>query len=1633
MKKFLILSAAVFAAGVFAAEYFVSTTGSDKNSGTAQKPFRTVSFGASKLKNGDTLTILPGRYFEGVYIRRQLKNATIRAKIPGSVLLHGDKPAPAFKPLKGYRFIYVADWKDKALAVNERDTLKIYKAAVNLGDLEYNFGYYFYKDGKLYISTSDGEKPEKHDLSVSVLRSYGIHLEKPVNVTIDGLVVTGFYSKQISYWSGVSGIRLTDAEKCVVNRCRVFLCSNGINFAGKYNIIDNCISYGNGSRYPTSGGNITGWGGSKNYGNLIRNSRSMYRQAAGTCFGLRFYMGKLTDNRVDNCVTYGEDGINIKGSFPTGCWVTNSYSEKSITALQTKNNVWGTGGATVNGYNPKDISPLRHIKKEDWAKHYADPACNDFRPVSKVKIGMPAAIKAGDEILLPPGNYGKLVISRDNVTVKTRGAGARAVLAGAVVTGKNVHFDNLIFTDNVSVTGQGGKIISCEFKKGFSAKGKDMEVAHCKFVKDPGWKGFDGFRHSNIGTVKNDLDNGVSLDAFPLGPYRPLRVEKPAKIIGPFIHQVTDKSAEIQWWTTSPDYSGELVWGETPACEKRSGTLFAGGYWHSASLTNLIPNKKYYFKIDSRSPLREHHSNLELAVRNRNAKRVSAQTGLLDFTTLKKSEPGRILRVKKSINETLKDARYGDTILIPGGVYSETLRVPVSGITIRNVPGEKVWLDGKALISSGVILENKENVTIDGLFFRHYPGYAVVIRGGKNINISRCFYDGRSSNYTNGMIYANCVEKLTFSNSFITNGFYGSSFWRCKDLMIRNNVWYCNQINNFAVHNQPYEIVTVKNNIFFDLVPMKIRNNPLSTYNIESLREENNCYYFRAPEKIRLFCFYQRIEGDDCPTSMTYDQFIENSGLKRTALFANPDMPGMPDILKFKHPEKITPGAMKMTDGYIKEVDELTKITGEVELKQLKNGSFLEWSFADWMTRNPECIKRNIGLEKELFTNGIPNGKVKAVGTPAVSFYSQSQNEYYVGIYRKNHQDNVRYLAGLKKKDDALKYRLEVRKKIRKAFNIPEKRVNPSFRECGELRQKDYRIVKRIYEIRPGDFVAAHIYLPENLKKKAPAVLFLNGHSDSAKAGFMCRKICTTLVRNGCIVMTFDPSGQGERQIYGKGKDADLDKRSVWQHNLIAKQFNLVGMSYASWCALDVIRMLDALYALPQVDAKKVGLTGNSGGGNMSAVVAALDERLAVAAPSCYLTTWKHNVENELPCCAEQEVPGLVGMGLEMSDLIIAYAPRPYLVLGQKDDFFDPRGTFQTFKAAQKFYSLLGKTDKIDHLIGRFNHDYHIDSRHKMYNFFARHLGFDFQYAEVSELPPYSRKELNCTPTGSVLDLPGAKHPRTAALKLAEKLAAERKNIPVEKRKEKLAKLLDIDKVTVPYFRNLRGILHFDSGKFITRFGLETEPGRIMSILYMPYTRLKTNQIRCEEEIELYIPHRDAVSEFVLFPVGKVERYTLDMRGVGALTPGGCQNYSWWGNPELHEYLPGSFNKLDAFGRGVFANYNYDYHYWACGEMLGKPYLGGRVRDILGAMKLLAANGAKHIKLIARVQGVYPAVLAALYFKDCKVSVECNEMPPAFGEIMKQDIPEIPHSSLITGILEHFDLPELLALVNANK
>ena len=72
--------------------------------------------------------------------------------------------------------------------------------------------------------------------------------------------------------------------------------------------------------------------------------------------------------------------------------------------------------------------------------------------------------------------------------------------------------------------------------------------------------------------------------------------------------------------------------------------------------------------------------------------------------------------------------------------------------------------------------------------------------------------------------------------------------------------------------------------------------------------------------------------------------------------------------------------------------------------------------------------------------------------------------------------------------------------------------------------------------------------------------------------------------------------------------------------------------------------------------------------------LSALDERFTMAAPSCVVTEFIYNLENEEPQDSEQCPPGLLAAGLDMADFFIAQVPRPRLLLGPARDFVDLGG-----------------------------------------------------------------------------------------------------------------------------------------------------------------------------------------------------------------------------------------------------------------------------------------------------------------------------------------------------------------------
>ena len=169
MKK-IILSFPVFLVMIElnAMEYFVNKQGSDANEGTSrEKAFATIQKGVDALQTGDILTVGPGEYFESVR-RKNLgseeKDPLIRAEIRGTALMRGDMPAPQFRKVEGYRFVYLADFDRPAQAVNEVDTLMTMAKNTNFSGLEYQPGEFCYdaEAKKLYISTTDLEPPDRH-------------------------------------------------------------------------------------------------------------------------------------------------------------------------------------------------------------------------------------------------------------------------------------------------------------------------------------------------------------------------------------------------------------------------------------------------------------------------------------------------------------------------------------------------------------------------------------------------------------------------------------------------------------------------------------------------------------------------------------------------------------------------------------------------------------------------------------------------------------------------------------------------------------------------------------------------------------------------------------------------------------------------------------------------------------------------------------------------------------------------------------------------------------------------------------------------------------------------------------------------------------------------------------------------------------------------------------------------------------------------------------------------------------------------------------------------------------------------------------------------------------------------------
>jgi dienelactone hydrolase len=634
--------------------------------------------------------------------------------------------------------------------------------------------------------------------------------------------------------------------------------------------------------------------------------------------------------------------------------------------------------------------------------------------------------------------------------------------------------------------------------------------------------------------------------------------------------------------------------------------------------------------------------------------------------------------------------------------------------------------------------------------------------------------------------------------------------------------------------------------------------------------------------------------------------------------------------------------------------------------------------------------------------------------------FPRTVQEWYVEKVRAAEKIGAEVRAKLKTKTDAEGYVADVRKKVAECFGAFPERTPLNAKVTGKLERDAYTIEKIVFESRPSFFVTANLYVPKAAKnKKLPGVVISCGHSNTGKAEPAYQSAAQGLARmgNGYVVLIFDPIGQGERLQYAHVEKPHRPGVGVGEHLLAGNQQFLVGEFFGSWRAWDGIRALDYLLSRPEVDPKHVGITGNSGGGTMTTWLCGLDSRWAMAAPGCFVTTFRRNLENELPADTEQCPPRALALGLDHADFLAALAPKPVIILAKERDYFDVRGGEEAYRRLKHIYKLLGAEENVKLHVGPTGHGYTIENREAMYRWFNRAAGISDAKTEP-KLTIEKDEDLWAAPKGQVSELKS----RTVFSFTAESArarAAERKPVGGQALAERLEAALKIPKrAGAPDYRILRPIGARKYPKpFATTYVLETEKPAVAVVYRLSDQQHLSRPPKDENPALLYVAHHSADAELRDEPLvaelikaePKAQFYACDVRGVGEARPDTC----------------GGTNQF-------LAPYGNDYFYAIHGIMLDRPYVGQKTFDVLCVLEWLKDIGHKEVHLVARGWGAIPATFAAV-LSDVVTRVTLKNALTNYTAVAESETYAWPLSSFVPGVLKSFDLDDCYKALEAKK
>jgi len=269
---------------------------------------------------------------------------------------------------------------------------------------------------------------------------------------------------------------------------------------------------------------------------------------------------------------------------------------------------------------------------------------------------------------------------------------------------------------------------------------------------------------------------------------------------------------------------------------------------------------------------------------------------------------------------------------------------------------------------------------------------------------------------------------------------------------------------------------------------------------------------------------------------------------------------------------------------------------------------------------------------------------------------------------------------------------------------MPERGPVP-VRAFGTVARDGYVVEKLLIETLPGFYVGANLYKPTGAGRNRPGVLLAHGHWKKGRiehsSTYSVPALGAMLARNGYIALAFDMVGYNDtRQVPHKFGDSEEERN--WSYGPLALQL---------WNSL---RMADYLAARPEVDARRLAMTGASGGGTQTYLQAAVDDRIRVSIPAVMVSA---KFQGDDPC---EMAPGL-RVGTNNVEIAAAFAPRPMLLLSTSKDWTSdvPK---KEFPAIQAIYALLRRPGSVENLHVDANHGYNAEQRRAALRFLGRHF-----------------------------------------------------------------------------------------------------------------------------------------------------------------------------------------------------------------------------------------------------------------------------------------------------------------------